>query len=274
MTYLVLLENIDFRPVIFSSDYLPRIPQELVEHIADFLWDDPATLGRCCLVCRALLWASVYHLRNFDTLRISSITSLALYARASNTKSTSPFSRLKCRIWISDKLHEPFVHLFPMRMLGCNVQRASEITISHVDWTTSTRPHSHFFDCLSYYTVTKLELTRCRFDGALDIRRMINALSNLRVLELKKITVRDILVTPNAPHPMIKRNRRLKDIDLHFPPSELDRWSSPDGTHRTSLHNTLAICASQSSVTRLSLDIDYFESCAHLMQFIPLISPN
>lgn len=42
--------------------FLPRLPQELVDHIIDHLNDDLVSLRKCALVCQAWLPASRYHL--------------------------------------------------------------------------------------------------------------------------------------------------------------------------------------------------------------------
>ncbi|KAF5386064.1 hypothetical protein D9615_002700 [Tricholomella constricta] len=54
-----------------ASSPIPRLPQELVDHIIDHLYDDPLTLTSCSLVCRQWLPTSRLHLFSKISLKVT-----------------------------------------------------------------------------------------------------------------------------------------------------------------------------------------------------------
>lgn len=48
---------------LYCSTSTPKLAQEIIELIADFLWDDPVQLSSCTLVCRAWYHAARHHLK-------------------------------------------------------------------------------------------------------------------------------------------------------------------------------------------------------------------
>ncbi|KZT67080.1 hypothetical protein DAEQUDRAFT_409985 [Daedalea quercina L-15889] len=217
LAYCHLLDLINFAHVTFSSVSVPYFPQEILEYIVDFLWDDPMSLARCSLVCRAWLWATADHLIWYTSgaLSISSCKTLAGYGRAfASGRTKTEIAGGVTNIILVEAARKPFLHLFPMLMLGCDV-RASRLEIHGVNWAT-TKPHNQFFDSLAWYaSVTALALSECHFSGASQLRKVINRLPSLQSLQLNdSITFRDVAYAASTPHSVSKTNRHLKWICL------------------------------------------------------------
>ncbi|GLB45006.1 hypothetical protein LshimejAT787_1900840 [Lyophyllum shimeji] len=63
-----------FPPKSMLNDFekpIPRLPQELVDHIIDHLHDDPVTLNSCALVCHAWLPTSRLHIFSKVSLKVT-----------------------------------------------------------------------------------------------------------------------------------------------------------------------------------------------------------
>ncbi|KZT63286.1 hypothetical protein DAEQUDRAFT_734004 [Daedalea quercina L-15889] len=252
-----------------SNPTTRRFPQEVIEQIVDHLWDDPVALAMCFRVCHSWLAAAKYHLDEYKDMTIRSRMALTGYGRMFKLHRRERVNEQAQTMKILDNPLKPFAHLFPMLILGCDATGISQLEMSRVDWAT-TRPHSRFFNYLSYYTsTTVLEFNECCFGSPSQIRRAINALPNLTTLVLRSITLRDVPVTAPISRTMLKADQKLEKIELFLPRRALDRRSSPNsGADREAIRSILAECASHASVVWLSLDMDYFDSFAHLAQFI------
>ncbi|KAH9841515.1 uncharacterized protein C8Q71DRAFT_803309 [Rhodofomes roseus] len=270
MHLYVLNRGLWFPPaaITYSSDSNSNLPQEVLEYVIDFLWDDPISLARCCLTCRAWIQVAVYHLRRYNNTSVLTIRnrkSLTAHSRASKLMKTKRPSTLE----IDENPRKSYVHTFPMLMPGCNLSKESTtLTIRRLDLAIR-RPHNQFFRYLSYYThITALDLRLCRFESTPQLRRMINALPNLTDLELTGITLRDGLVTTLVPH-SITLNRKLEKITLSHPPGQ-GTLQHPvwDGADRAAAQTLLAVCAAYSTVLWLSVDANYFRSLTDLKHFI------
>ena len=186
----------------------------------------------------------------------------------------STYADVVLAIVVIDDSHRPFAHLFPMMLPGSNIPPAvSSLHFHCINWS-STRPHNRFFDCLAFFTgIKKLELVACCLSSAWDLRRTVSALSNLEILILNSIQLLDRLLLNFGSHPLLKGVRNLQRIQLvasECPGTRtLDRWNTPNSTHRMMSHNILAVCASfPTRITALELDVDFFCSIAELARFI------
>ncbi|KZT64369.1 hypothetical protein DAEQUDRAFT_38884 [Daedalea quercina L-15889] len=192
-------------PLATQNSAFLRVPQELIDHIVDFLWDNAVTLTRCCFVCHPWRLAARYHLRRYEHLTVRSRTDLTEYGRVLQLNRNTPLFTNKRRlrdykIEIIDDHRRPFAHLFPIFMRGSDVTGASKLSINQVDWT-SIQPHDQFFRCLSSYTnITSLHLCHCRFHSASHLYRTVDALPSLTYLKLSDITILRPLVIGLLPH--------------------------------------------------------------------------
>ena len=123
--------------------------QEVYEHILDFLWDDPITLARCCMVCRRFRSVALQHLTDFSDPTLCGTETLVQSAHALKAKQHWTFSKRTFCLDIHEDPRRPFVHLFPLLLPGCHVQGTTYLHIEGMDWS-SRRLHNSFFDYLSY----------------------------------------------------------------------------------------------------------------------------
>ncbi|EPT01903.1 hypothetical protein FOMPIDRAFT_1048496 [Fomitopsis schrenkii] len=159
-------------------------------------------------------------------------------------------------------------------MPGCYLPRVTTLDLTNIDWTI-TCPHVSFFDFLTLYSgVTELELQRCRFKNASQLRRLINALPGLNKLWLLGIDGSTLCDVPTTTvlRPALNANR-IQGITL----SDHLKHTDPSGFvgSRDAIRNILAFCTQYSSISELFLDLKLLDSIACLLQLLhhfPLLS--
>ncbi|KAH9923830.1 uncharacterized protein B0H18DRAFT_449528 [Fomitopsis serialis] len=121
-----------------------------------------------------------------------------------------------------------------------------------VNWTTFRPPVSFFLRLAQFVSVTRLELSSCRFRFAHDLRRLTNSLPNLAELQLNRISCAFSAVMEQPSHviqTLAKLDMRLVCLEGH-----------PD--------SLLATCASYSTVTHLQVQTEWFTSLGHFRNFV------
>ncbi|KAH9831824.1 uncharacterized protein C8Q71DRAFT_286644 [Rhodofomes roseus] len=262
-----------FRQPIYSSDTGPRLPQELIERICEFLWDEPVQLAvSCTRICPA--W---YHAAR-RVLRRHSITwrareALQDYAHTLISHRNAPYRKRFRELGIYDNASKPFAHVWPMFIRGWILPGLRSVTLEDLDWSTKP-PHNSFFIYLSSYTsVSSLQMYDCRFRSLPDLRRVINALPNLTSLLLRNVTLQHPLRQRLVPDYITLRARSLKleSIILHgSTPEHLDVSDVSSDYEETTALGCQAllrmVVANSSTVTRLALDLRFFTSLSALRQ--------
>ncbi|TFY51665.1 hypothetical protein EVJ58_g10446 [Rhodofomes roseus] len=242
-----------FRQPIYLSDTGPRFPQELIERICEFLWDEPVQLAvSCTRICPA--W---YHAarRLLPAHNITWRTREALqdYAHTLTSHRNAPYRKRFQQLWIYDNASKPFAHVWPIFIPGWILPELDFVHLVDLDWSTKT-PHDSFFVYLSSYTsISSLQMYDCRFRSLLDLRRH----------PLRPGSVPDHIA-------LRARSHRLKSIDLcgsgHGGPEYPDVSSDYQGTTAQALLHMVA--ANSSTVTRLDLDLRFFTSASALWQWL------
>ncbi|KAH9830666.1 uncharacterized protein C8Q71DRAFT_911229 [Rhodofomes roseus] len=261
-----------FRQPIYLSDTGPRFPQELIERICEFLWDEPVQLAvSCTRICPA--W---YHAarRLLPAHNITWRTREALqdYAHTLTSHRNAPYRKRFQQLWIYDNASKPFAHVWPIFIPVWILPELDFVHLVDLDWSTKT-PHDSFFVYLSSYTsISSLQMYDCRFRSLLDLRRVINALPSLTWLYFRNVTLQHPLRPGSVPDHIALRARshRLKSIDLcgsgHGGPEYPDVSSDYQGTTAQALLHMVA--ANSSTVTRLDLDLRFFTSASALWQWL------
>lgn len=236
----------------------PSLPIELVNHILQYLWDDMRALFNCSLTCHRFRNAPacrhVRVTRPSHTMYIQSRTDFDFICLALSSHSTRSF-------YLQDGIHflligstaqSSLIHSMPFRMSSSHLPALKVIEVFNADWM-ACRPHPNFFLRLARFTsVTRLELSECRFYFAHELRRLTNAFPNLTTLHLERTTC-GYLTTSQHLSP---RRQTLKE--LYIPSISLDEYG----------RSILAICTRYSTLTRLHIYVECFRSCREFQEFV------
>ncbi|KAH9831823.1 uncharacterized protein C8Q71DRAFT_861498 [Rhodofomes roseus] len=262
-----------FRRPIYLSDTGPRFPQELIERICEFLWDEPVQLAvSCTRICPAWYHAARRLLPAHD-ITCRTREALQDHAHTLTSLRNAPCRKRFWRVRISDNASKPFAHVWPMFIPGWILPELRDVELVALDWSTKT-PHDSFFIYLSSYTsISSLQMYDCRFRSLPDLRRVINALPSLTWLYLHNVTLQHPLRPGSVPDHIALRARshRLKSIDLcgsgHGGPEYPDVSSDYQGTTALDYQALLRmVVANSSTVTRLAVDLRFFTSTSALQQ--------
>ncbi|KAH9920357.1 uncharacterized protein B0H18DRAFT_1121955 [Fomitopsis serialis] len=256
---------INFRFAVYASDASPTLPHEIIELIADFLWDEPVQLARCCLICCAWYHAAKRYLSRSVTIR--STRALGDLGHILVSKVNRPYGRSLRSLYIYENAEEPYAHTFSMRVSGCLLSKVEELCIFRLDWVT-TRPHTSFFTYLnSFGTVTSLTLYQCCFRHAEVLRTIVDALPGLTDFALVSITVHS---APQAldsigENLLPSAKRKLQSLQLS---GCVSRDYASGTAHIESFHQSvLNVLAFYTNVNTLILDTTQFLSFSHFLQF-------
>ncbi|CCM05624.1 uncharacterized protein FIBRA_07853 [Fibroporia radiculosa] len=222
-----------------------RLAQEIIDHIIDFLWDDPPSLCKCALThsswynrSRMLLYIRV-HIR--DCATFSAFRQLVLHA----PRPRSFFEGHSSLLDLTDGGVRPYVQEIPHLLVSCR-QAIRTIVLREAHWHEKRSPHSTFFSSLALLTtITRLELISCTFGTFREFQRLLCELP-----QLTEVSIQDISIKSHSPIPVVPGVRSTGDrLRLHLLhvkglPSdefiELLNWirSTPSGCDRTirSLH--------------------------------------
>ncbi|KZT63277.1 hypothetical protein DAEQUDRAFT_815749 [Daedalea quercina L-15889] len=264
--------EIEFRPPQYAvvNGQFPILSQELIEYTADFLWDEPKQLARCCLVCSAWYHAAIRHLQKTMNVRSNNAMRDLVYLLMSKRESRDRYARALKSLVIADDFSKPFAHSFPMRLPGIAVK---SLELSSLNWTKPFHPE--FFKYLSRFTsVTALYLWRCRFGSTDDFEKVISTLPNLETLNLESITVlraTSILQDTRNAH---RRNRairpQLRALCIWKPRSDGDRSKETSSLHTEPLHKTVfdRLALYSTGIIELRLSTTQFPSFLRLQSFL------
>ncbi|KAH9920359.1 uncharacterized protein B0H18DRAFT_1024302 [Fomitopsis serialis] len=230
--------DIHFRQPAYASNVVPTFAQELIDIIADYLWDEPVQLARCCLVCRAWYFSARQHLHRRT---LQSAKDLADLVRILMSKQNRGYGHALHDLEIKDDPARPFAHTFPIRVPASLLSRLDGLGFSQLDWTKA-RPHVRFFKHLAYFsTVTRLSLVGCSFRRADELRTLINTLPSLSMLLLDSIAFQpespDTARLPRPFQPDFARSSTLVRSGLRLPRGDVQRTTPPSNSSRSSVHS-------------------------------------
>ncbi|EMD33612.1 hypothetical protein CERSUDRAFT_117726 [Gelatoporia subvermispora B] len=188
------------------------LPQELIEHVIDFSWDDPSALARYALVCKAWLPRCRYHFQHF--LRITSHTGFDEYLRRLNHAVSIPPDTLM----VTEDEELPFAHVFPFLLTGQHCRSFKSFVIRRADWSTYPLSPTAFRLLSTARAITQLQLSCCRFAHARHFLRIIDGLPELQELFLERVYWRlpDIQMHREVEArdaPVIPKLKRLNAVD-------------------------------------------------------------
>ncbi|KAG6902510.1 hypothetical protein C0995_015702 [Termitomyces sp. Mi166 len=191
---------------------IPRLPQELVDHIIDHLYDDFTTLNSCSLVCHAWRPTSLLHIFSKLSLKVISTVSPSelcrrLYRLLSSSPSVCSYIReldvlegsqlgtqvaphvvltgSQSVIWVTTDRTLPhiFRKLTHLKRLDFGAQSAT------IQWSKMQPPaRSAVRQMLSLSTLTYVRLAFWNFASFWDLSSLISCCKNLQDLALSNIT--------------------------------------------------------------------------------------
>ncbi|KAH9830672.1 uncharacterized protein C8Q71DRAFT_911231 [Rhodofomes roseus] len=264
-----------FRQPIYSSDTGPRLPQELIERICEFLWDEPVQLAvSCTRICPAWYHAARRLLPEHATITCRTREALQDYAHTLTSHRNAPYRNRFETLSIYNNASKPFAHVWPIFIPGWILPVLRSVTLKDLDWSTKT-PHDSFFVYLSSYTsISSLQMYDCRFRSLPDLRRVINALPSLTWLYFRNVTLQHPLRPGSVPDYIALRIRshKLESIDLWYSSGVPGHPDMSSDYQRSTALNCQAllhmVAANSSTVTRLTLDLRFFTSASALWQWL------
>lgn len=195
----------------------PRLPVELIEHTISFLWDDPSTLCKCTLTCKALLPFSRKTLFTHVFL-LSRISFEALRERARESELVRSYLTRTKALYVDETawpwhahwasffqdlaiagsgLHPLFASTVTPRTdhdltpglsseassFGAYMTNLQFVQLKGMHWDVLPPEPAQGFS--SFVTVTTLELTGCRFRNLVHLERLVCAFPALERLRLE-----------------------------------------------------------------------------------------
>lgn len=161
---------------------VPHLPPELVDHIIDYLHDNPKALSACSLTCRG--WLPVVRYHRFQSISlsrpnypafleiISGSSDIALFVTSLGIVGSHPWSQT----WIHEQL--PFLpQLHALRKLT--------LTAVYVRDTIQTALVTNL------QNVTELSLVQCSFSSLNDFVALVNSFPRLERLLLRSVGWRE-----------------------------------------------------------------------------------
>lgn len=256
------------RHALSCTDCVSRrfvLAQELIDTIADFLWDEPVQLARCCLVCCAWYFAARRHLS--PSVALCGRDTLDDLVRILMSKENNRYGQAVRNLQIVDKPDQPYVRTLPMRLPGCHLKGLKVVHFLDLDWAALARPHISFFDYLtSYSSVTKVCFDNCTFRRVEDLRAIADALPNLDSLMLSRIMVRLASDATHLPPRAPTAQLRVRRLTL---PHGAERYRFSTDESCPSLPAILLHqLTSYSTVVRLHVDTTQFCSFSQLQHFL------
>ena len=237
---------------------VPSLPIELVNRILEYLWDDMRALFYSSLACHRYREAPacrrVRVTRPSHTMYIQNRADIDAICCALSSQSTRGFylqDGIRFLL-IGSNVQTSLVNIMPFRISPSHLPALESIEIYDVDWMTY-RPHPNFFLRLAHFTsVTRLELRECRFCYAHELRRLTNAFPALTTLHLDRTTCGRLT---SSGHPSLRR-QTLEE--LYIPSMGLDERG----------RSMLAVCTSYSTITRLHMYVECFQSFSEFQSFV------
>lgn len=168
------------------SGTAPRLSQEIIEYIADYLWDEPVQLTKCSLVCAAWYYAAKRHLSSY--VAATSDLGMKRLVHILMSRENRKYREAVKHIKVGGK---PSLRTFHMRLPGQLLKSLESLEFAELDWTPAKlRFQPVFYRHLSYFASVKtLYLRHSRFICAEDLAKVICALPNLSDLNVDSITV-------------------------------------------------------------------------------------
>ena len=233
------------------------LPDELVHHILEYLWNDVWSLFNCSLACRRFYHSPICARRlrkPGNAVHIRGHEDLDFIARAMSSKRSRRFFEQDdiTAFIIEDVPQRPLAHVVPLRIAATHVPQVRNLHLRRVNWATH-RPHATFFLRLAHFdSVTLLELIDCRFSSPDDLRRLTNALPSLVTLRLNSIYCDSS--SPCDPIPYGRQSVR----ELHLRPVGNEPYDE----------SFLAVCRRFSNLTDLVAQIECFGAFHNVRHFI------
>ncbi|KAH0589701.1 hypothetical protein H2248_005423 [Termitomyces sp. 'cryptogamus'] len=195
-----------------SFRLIPRLPQELVDHIIDHLYDDFTTLNSCSLVSHAWRPTSLFHIFSKLSLKVTPVISPSeLCQRLYRLLSSSPSIRSYIReldvlegsqlgtqvaphvvlagsqsvIWVANDRWLPRIlrKLTHLKRLDFGAQSAT------IQWSRMQLPaQSAIRQMLSLSSLTYVRLAFWNFTSFWDLSSLISCCKNLQDLTLSNVT--------------------------------------------------------------------------------------
>ncbi|TFY60860.1 hypothetical protein EVJ58_g4874 [Rhodofomes roseus] len=253
--------DIHFRQPVYTSNTVPTFAQELIDFIADFLFDEPVQLARCCLVCRAWYFSARHHLLERTLQSTRALNDLVRILMSRNNRS---YGRALRHLTIREHPTKAFAHTFPLRVTASRLSQLTMVSFSQLDWTLK-RPHARFFKHLAYFaSVTSLILERCRFRHTDELRTTIHALPSLELLSLDSVVFHTL--SPDAVRPAFQFRQTLRTLEFWHVAASGDPMAVADGQHLPQC--MLDLLALYLTVVKLSLRRTRLLSTSQLFSFI------
>ncbi|KAG6844378.1 hypothetical protein H0H87_007370, partial [Tephrocybe sp. NHM501043] len=184
---------------------LPALPPELVGHIIDHLYDDPATLKCCALVCRVWLTLSRSHIfrhivltpprytKTFFPRWGKPLTTHGLYSVVQATPEVASYIRdveiiegIGAGEWTGDE------QLASLLLLLNNVQRFQlrRSMTSHIVWgDLPSNFKSSILHLLALPSFRELHLGTLSFAGSEELRQLLGSSKGLRTVCLDRLRI-------------------------------------------------------------------------------------
>ncbi|PCH35815.1 hypothetical protein WOLCODRAFT_107878, partial [Wolfiporia cocos MD-104 SS10] len=161
-----------------------RVPNEIWEHIIDFMREEPRTLLACIYVCKAWYARSIQHLTGDSTL--SNHNAVLRFARLAQQVNRR---RKSAKIYGSEASdgkmkHLSHIALFAAMLAGQNSSGMRELTLGRGVWRAGAIPRSVFLHLSAFSSITKLILRDVTFPSILIVGRLVCSLTSLKFLLL------------------------------------------------------------------------------------------
>ena len=152
----------------------------VIEHVIDFLWNDPPSLLSCALTCHALAYRSRILLHRKTILTIRSAEEMQLYAGIlAYRRSRGLLAKLRT-LHIIDSTIKPFVHTLPLFFPLQHLPEVAMVALEGINWSI-LEPHTAFFRKLAELpTAESICLHRCILRPAAHAVRLVRSLSRLQ----------------------------------------------------------------------------------------------
>ncbi|KAH9931455.1 uncharacterized protein B0H18DRAFT_84663 [Fomitopsis serialis] len=185
---------------VHISSMLPELPTETWERAIDYLWNEPADLRNCALVCKAWYARSKYHLVATTTLGLRQTTH-----RFAKLLDTHPQLRARVKVVVvlgtvsTGETRRPIPHFGTFAsMLAGKLPSLGHLGIGNAAWQSGTM-HRHVFVHLStFVNVAGLHLVHVTFPSKIIFGRLVCALPNLRELSCQTLIFRSKDFHPSA----------------------------------------------------------------------------
>lgn len=159
----------------------PGLPQELVDYIFEFLWDDKRTVFNVSLMCRRCRKsrACIRILSRSSTLEVWSRHVLQDVSSTMCAKRTRRFYERTSTLDMTEDPQSPFSHAVPLYIVPLHLPGLRTISLHGISWATGRIHMNRFSRLARFRSITVLTLFYCHFHSSRDLFRLTNALPGL-----------------------------------------------------------------------------------------------